>query len=692
MPGFMALLAALVLVDVGSQAHAQPGTGPAWATMLIAAALLAVGGETAGRLVRAWSRRHGATVGLRRVLIGWDLTAQTLIIAAFGWMCLEQGWSSWAGSYVLAILPWVGLMGIHWLVLGGGLRAIGDAWCRTGFAWQQFSLGILPMLLILPLVDAGDWVVRAMDWGHVFAGPYGWLLRLAGGIASAAALVLVAPGLLIRLWGARPLPAGPGRDLVEDCCRRTGIRVAAVLAWPTPGGRTYNAAALGLLPWWRWVLVTEDLLRDFRPDQVAAVVGHELGHVRHWHLLLYLVVLGCLVQVSLLIAPHVVGAGLLPFLPELEATAVVLVVLTLLGIRLGFGPVSRACERQADLAGAACAGQGDVAAGAPVMAEALSTVAMLSGQPENAPSWRHRSIADRVAFLQAVARQPSLAVDHHRGVRRMRLLIICLFIGLGLSLLVQMWTHPLRGVLTAEDAGTALQAEIQARPGLEQAFTAADAGDPAPLIATLRQAPTEAVQRVGLSLVRIGTEGSMVLGIPANDTRAMYAYRHRLKAFARVVTGEPGLDRLLDNLTAYVVVAGTDAPTADDLVVAKETLPRLEAVLQKPVGGDHAVWDTVGCIHARLGDWRAARNAFAQALSRLEAEGDTAAIALVGDLYRRRLAAADLALAQGSARLPMEWDAAASATAAATVVEAAPAPAAVPDPAPAPAAPGLPVP
>ncbi|MFM2092665.1 MAG: hypothetical protein RLZZ127_3154, partial [Planctomycetota bacterium] len=658
MPGFMALLAALVLVDVGSRAPAQPGTGPAWATMLIAAAVLAVGGECAGRLVRAWSRRQGATIGLRRVLIGWDLCAQTVVVAAFGWMCLEQGWAAWAGSYVLAILPWVGLMGVHWLVLAGGLRAIGDAWCRAGFAWQQFSLGILPMLLILPLVDAGDWVVRTMEWGHVFAGPYGWLLRLAGGIAAAAALVLLAPGLLIRLWGAKPLPAGPGRDLVEDCCRRTGIRVASVLAWPTPGGRTYNAAALGLLPWWRWVLVTEDLLRDFRPEQVSAVIGHELGHVRHRHLLLYLVVLGCLVQVSLLVAPHLVGAGLLPFLPELEATAIVLVLLTLVGIRFGFGPVSRACERQADLAGAACAGRGDVAAGAPVMADALSSVAMLSGQPENAPSWRHRSIADRVAYLHAVARRPALAADHHRGVRRMRLLIICLFIGLGLSLLVQMWTHPLRGVLTAEDPGTALQAEVQARPELGPAFAAADAGDQAPLIAVLRQAPVESVQRVALCLVRIGTEGSTALGVPANDTRAMYAYRHRLKAFARVVTGEPGLDRILDNLTAYVVVAGTEVPTAEDLAVARETLPRLEAAVQKPGPGDHAVWDTIGCVHARLGDWRAARNAFAQALSRMEAEGDSTVAALVGDLYRRRLAAADLAQAQGTARLPMEWDAA----------------------------------
>jgi hypothetical protein len=194
---------------------------------------------------------------------------------------------------------------------------------------------------------------------------------------------------------------------------------------------------------------------------------------------------------------------------------------------------------------------------------------------------------------------------------------------------------------------------------------------------------------VGLCLVRIGSEGSKALGIPANDTRAMYAYRHRLKAFARVVTGEPGLDRLLDNLTAYVVVAGTETPTAEDLAVAKETLPRLEAVLQKPMPGDHAVWDTVGCIHARLGDLRAARNAFAQALSRLEAEDEPTVAALVGDLYRRRLAAGDQALALGTARLPMEWDGATSATTAAAV-EAVPTP--TPSPAEVPAAPGLPTP
>ncbi|MFM2091596.1 MAG: hypothetical protein RLZZ127_2085, partial [Planctomycetota bacterium] len=447
--------------------------------------------------------------------------------------------------------------------------------------------------------------------------------------------------------------------------------------WPTPGGRHYNAAAIGLLPWWRWVLVTEDLLRDFPPDQVAAVVGHELGHVRHRHLILYLIVLGCLAWISGLLAPHVVATGVFAFLPDLEATAVVMVLLTLVGIRLGFGPVSRACERQADLAGAACAGHGDVAAGAPVMADALRTVAVLSGQPEDAPSWRHRPIAARAAYLAEVARDPNIATVHHRRIRRMRLLAICLFIGLGISLLVQVWTNPLRPVITAEDPGAALQAEITAHPALGPALAAADRGDPTDLIDVLRHAPTEVVQRVGLCLWRIGTEGSPALAIPAEDVRAMYAQRHRLTAFTRVMTGQPGLDRILDNLTAYVLVAGTELPTAADLDTARSILPRLESALQIPSDGDHIVWDTVGCIHARLGDWRAAHNAFAQAAARMEKEGDETVIARIGPLYRARLAAAAAALAGGAPRLPMEWDPPLTATAAATAVEAPAASAAV---------------
>jgi hypothetical protein len=214
MPGFMALLAALVLLEVGARAHTAAGPGAALSTAAGMAVAVLVCGQAMAWLVCGWSRRQGATVGLRRVLIGWDLVAQVAITAAFGWMCLEQGWVQVTDSYTIGILPWIGMVCVHWFALAGGLRALGDSWCRAGFVWQQVRLGVLPLLLLMPLLDLGPWLVGVLGLEGWFSGAIGDVLNILGGLAAAAALVVLAPGLLVRLWGARPLPPGPGRDLV----------------------------------------------------------------------------------------------------------------------------------------------------------------------------------------------------------------------------------------------------------------------------------------------------------------------------------------------------------------------------------------------------------------------------------------------------------------------------------------------
>ena len=45
---------------------------------------------------------------------------------------------------------------------------------------------------------------------------------------------------------------------------------------------------VGVLPFIRSVMLTDRLMEELLPDEVEAVFGHEIGHIKHHHMLYYL--------------------------------------------------------------------------------------------------------------------------------------------------------------------------------------------------------------------------------------------------------------------------------------------------------------------------------------------------------------------------------------------------------------------
>ncbi|HEX3132473.1 MAG TPA: tetratricopeptide repeat protein [Planctomycetota bacterium] len=121
------------------------------------------------------------------------------------------------------------------------------------------------------------------------------------------------------------------------------------------------------------------------------------------------------------------------------------------------------------------------------------------------------------------------------------------------------------------------------------------------------------------------------------DDRPIYRWRYRLMAFQQVVTGNRGIDLILDNTLAYGLVAGTTEPTRSDLEVARSVLPRL--IKQTATNEeDHALHDTVGCVHFALGDYAKAVTVFEAALKHFEsATAKESASWLSSDADRRRV-------------------------------------------------------
>jgi len=125
-----------------------------------------------------------------------------------------------------------------------------------------------------------SWWLQDFQWRSLFD-PY-----VIGGLAVLTGFImafewLVGPSIAFRALGARyvsPNDAPWLHSTVEELAKKSGIpkpRIA-VSRYPFPNacvfGRTLGSSTL---------VVTEGLLKELNADEVRAVIGHELGHLKH---------------------------------------------------------------------------------------------------------------------------------------------------------------------------------------------------------------------------------------------------------------------------------------------------------------------------------------------------------------------------------------------------------------------------
>lgn len=199
------------------------------------------------------------------------------------------------------------------------------------------------------------------------------------------------------------------------------------------------------------------------------------------------------------------------------------------------------------------------------------------------------------------------------------------------------------------DAVDVTQDFLLLRPALGPAIAAADHNDQAPLLAWLNSAePGERQRLVGVLLAVAALDD----GLNLEDKQAprdatLYRHRRRFTAFVNIPTGEPATDAMLDNLVAYIGVAGTRQPTSEDLALALKLVPRLEKRLTHD--GSHGVYDTVGCIYFIHGDFAKSKAAFTEAVKLGERDATSGSAAERAEtqrallLYHKRLEAATAA-------------------------------------------------
>jgi STE24 endopeptidase len=238
-----------------------------------------------------------------------------------------------------------------------------------------------------------------------------------------------------------------------------------------------NACVTGVLPSFRYVLLTDALIDSLSPVEVAAVFGHELGHVAHRHLpffgFFFLGSLGLLSLATRVFSLPSAWFERLPLIPADQISRVgefaeAALILGTLGVFfwLVFGHLSRRFERQADVFGckvvscgvSECPPHFDLEegnygleaanslspalcpVGIQIFSDALTKVACQNGIDATARSWRHGSIANRLKFLQRLQADPGGERFFQRSLSSFRLMLaVVLLIMLIVAGLTRSW-------------------------------------------------------------------------------------------------------------------------------------------------------------------------------------------------------------------------------------------------------------
>jgi len=457
----IAFVVALTLADLTPVVASRWLVIPAMVMYLAGSA--AVGAIRTALSLRAMARRPGFLPGaFRRYRLmtvagqGWLIAGLAgLVAVGYGRWVLDDlalVWVPLAGEVVI-LCPFVAALILSWLLEYPLYRtmwariarqqALAGLPVRTGWTLGEF-LGYnvrhhllfvaVPVGLILLLGDG----LRLLH--PYWPAPWADGVTVGGSLASAGAVFLCAPLLIVRIWRTEPLPAGRLRDDLQRLCRDMKLRCRDLLIWRS-GGMIANAGVMGLIGKVRYVLLSDALLEQMDEREIRSIFAHEAGHIVSHHL--FYAMLFALSSVTLCSAAvELLAAGL-----ALEWWAGQLLTLAALMATwgLGFGWISRRFERQSDVTAAwLSAVEGPrpdgriTPEGAVIFARALEDVARINGVSPRQWNWRHGSIASRVGYVMWLGSTAGTRAAADRTARRIKLALWAAAVASAVILLVRL--------------------------------------------------------------------------------------------------------------------------------------------------------------------------------------------------------------------------------------------------------------
>lgn len=381
---------AQILLAVGVQALGLAGLGSGLEIPLAVPLVVGIPYVLANMARRAGTRgafRLAAVLG--RVASLGGVLAFGVVVCGLGWVQSVRRWSG--DSLALEGWPEPGLLLCFAPFVALQLATI-DAELRTmqppgptrerllRFQRRMFLSALMPLVLYL-VVSIG------LGWSETLRVYVEWV-GLAGALFATLLLILLGsllPSILRSTWETEPLPHGTDRALFEALAAKAAFKAKEVLLWKT-GNTMANAAIVGLTPGRRVVLFSDCLLGMLDSSQLATVFGHEIGHAKRHHVVIFL---GW--ALFFLLGGDLLGGLLF----EQDGWPRVYMALgSLLVWYVCFGWLSRRFELEADLYSMQLTGDPEALIGA---------LERVGGPSREASGWRHFSTQRRVRFLHRAA-------------------------------------------------------------------------------------------------------------------------------------------------------------------------------------------------------------------------------------------------------------------------------------------------
>lgn len=233
-------------------------------------------------------------------------------------------------------------------------------------------------------------------------------------------IMIFIPVVIKSFWGCKPLPDSSKAEGIRNFLRQLGLRYRDIVNWPLLEGKMMTAGIMGIIPGYRYIMITDSLMDILSPSELNAVMAHETGHAKYKHQVkLSLLFIGFFILVMGLIDSdyYLIFTGYLvsKFSSHSMTESLHILVFSLpvvLGLIIYFrfimGFFMRHFEREADAYAAVTLNDPE-----PIISS-FEKIALLSGKIRDLPSWHHFSIRQRVEFLLKSKENPDLIKRHKR--------------------------------------------------------------------------------------------------------------------------------------------------------------------------------------------------------------------------------------------------------------------------------------
>ena len=213
------------------------------------------------------------------------LVASILIVYSFQWqVIIRENWQldRWLLLDELLIIAPVVLSLIgSWAIFFDIQNAFDTTDCkskmRERFQYVMIRVRVYLLVFLMPLLVG----LAAKDIlnSQLFNSESIVLLSLFAGFPI---LLAAFPFMMLAIWQTKKIEGTLKDDLLE-ICQQHKLRISSLRVWST-SRQIINAVVAGIFPYFRIILISDALVSQFSRSEVTAVLRHEAGHIRRWHL------------------------------------------------------------------------------------------------------------------------------------------------------------------------------------------------------------------------------------------------------------------------------------------------------------------------------------------------------------------------------------------------------------------------